>query len=166
MMVIRKNKKGVSPLIATVLLIGFAIALAILVYFWWGNILREQAQKQLVESPLICAEQVQLQVRDTTCYNEVSSTGDYFVLLYLENKGGVAIDDFRVRIVGSTSSTTVTIGDSLRKTQSKQTSVAYNKNTIGQVQELVIEPIIIRGGKSTSCREQRVTLTNIPACPT
>ena len=162
----KKNKKGISPLIATVLLIGFAISLAVLVYFWWGNVLREQAQKQLVEAPIICAEQVDLSVKETTCYNEVSASGDYFVLLYLENKGAAAIDDFRVRIIGSTSSVTVTIGDSLKKTQSKQTSVAYNKNTIGQVQEVIIEPIIIRGGKSTSCREQRVTLTNIPACPT
>lgn len=164
-MKLRENKKGISPLIATVLLIGFAIALAILVYFWWGNILREQAQKQLVEAPIICAEQVELSAKDATCYNEVSPTGDYFVLLYLENKGSVTIDDLRVRIIGATSSTTVTIGEGLKKTQTKQTSVPYNIGTIGQVKQVVVEPILIRGGKSTTCREQAITLTNIPACP-
>ena len=160
-----KNKKGISPLIATVLLIGFAIALAVLIYFWWGNILKEQAQKQLVEAPIICAEQVELSAKDTTCYNEVSPSGDYFVLLYLENKGSANIDDLRVRIVGATSSITVTVGEGLKKTQTKQTSVAYNKGTTGQVKEVIIEPIIVRGGTSTTCREQRITLTNIPACP-
>lgn len=160
----KKNKKGISPLIATVLLIGFAIALAVLVYFWWGNVLREQAQKQLVESPIICAEQVELNLKDTTCYTNQPSP-DYYVLLYLENKGSVAIDDFRVRVLGSKSSVTVTIGDSLRKTQSKQTSVKYDLVSLGEVKEVIVEPIIIRGGKSTTCREQRVTLTNIPACP-
>ena len=88
------------------------------------------------------------------------------MLLYLENKGSVTIDDLRVRIIGATSSITVTVGEGLKKTQTKQTSVAYNKGAIGQVKEVVVEPILIRGGKSTTCREQRITLTNIPACPT
>ena len=38
-------KKGISPLVATVLLIGFVIVIAVTVWFWYRGIVEEQAQK-------------------------------------------------------------------------------------------------------------------------
>jgi len=51
------NKKGISPLIATVLLIGFTVVMGVLVFNWVGNLI-EGTQKTTgsqVESTLKCA---------------------------------------------------------------------------------------------------------------
>ena len=40
-----RNKKGISPLIATVLLIGFTVALGVMVYLWLSGTLSLQAKK-------------------------------------------------------------------------------------------------------------------------
>ncbi len=53
----RRNKKGISPLIATVLLIGFAVALAAVVIKWGLDFIKNKADA--TESPtqnkIICA---------------------------------------------------------------------------------------------------------------
>ncbi len=55
------NKKGISPLIATVLLIGFVIMMAILIWFWWNKVLKEQARKigETSTAEWICANEVE-----------------------------------------------------------------------------------------------------------
>ena len=39
------NKKGISPLIATVLLVAFVILIAVLIWFWWDNVIKDQISK-------------------------------------------------------------------------------------------------------------------------
>ena len=76
----RVNEKGLSPLIATVLLIGFAIAIAILIWFWYGNFLKNQAEKEksLTEGKLACSQEVNFQVKKI---NELIYLIYYFLLL-------------------------------------------------------------------------------------
>jgi len=61
---LRKNKKGISPLIATVLLIGFTIVLAALVMRWGGTLFRETTQTTGCESQgrIACSSQVEISV--------------------------------------------------------------------------------------------------------
>ena len=40
-----KNKKAISPLIATVLIIGFTITIAAILMIWGGNLVKERAEK-------------------------------------------------------------------------------------------------------------------------
>src|SRR3989344_3479306 len=42
----KKRGKGISPLIATVLLIGFTVIIAVSVWMWYGDIVRGQFMKQ------------------------------------------------------------------------------------------------------------------------
>ncbi len=60
----RKNKKGISPLIATVLLIGFTIVLAALVMRWGGTLFRETTQTTGCEAQgrIACSSQVDISV--------------------------------------------------------------------------------------------------------
>lgn len=46
----KMNKKGISPLIATVLIVGFTIALAGVAYFFLSGTVKEQIDKQGAES--------------------------------------------------------------------------------------------------------------------
>ena len=40
------SKKGISPLIATVLLIGFVVVIAAAIWMWYGGVITERIQKQ------------------------------------------------------------------------------------------------------------------------
>lgn len=63
-MLYTKSKKGISPLIATVLLIGFTIILAALVMRWGSDLLRQTTQTTSCQSEaeVICVQDVELQI--------------------------------------------------------------------------------------------------------
>ncbi len=58
------GKKGISPLIATVILIGFTIVLAAVVIRWGGDFINETTETTTCESDLatICATQLNLEI--------------------------------------------------------------------------------------------------------
>lgn len=91
----RRDKKGISPLIATVLVIGFTIALA-LVIFSWGKTFTETLTKgtgEKAEQQLDCSDLVSFEVKNA-CYagSEVKFT--------LENEGDITLDKITLRISG------------------------------------------------------------------
>ena len=45
----RKNKRGISPLIATVLLIGFTVALAAMVMTWGSGFIKKTTEQTTVD---------------------------------------------------------------------------------------------------------------------
>jgi len=71
-----KEKKGISPLIATVLLIGFTIVLAALVMKWGGELFRTTTTTQgcMAEARLSCASDIEIDVTATQV--DTSSTPD------------------------------------------------------------------------------------------
>ena len=62
------NKKGISPLIATVLLIGFTIVLAALVIRWGSELFSSQIKTQTCdnEATIICTSDVDLGISTAT----------------------------------------------------------------------------------------------------
>ncbi len=62
--IFKRNKKGVSPLIATVLLIGFTIVLAALVFRFGGNLFRTTTEETACNSliALQCAQSTDIKV--------------------------------------------------------------------------------------------------------
>ena len=74
------GKKGISPLVATVLLVGLAVAIILIITFWGRNIYEEQAEKSsaLASSERKCTE--------TSIDVEVISNG-----VRVLNTGGIPI---------------------------------------------------------------------------
>lgn len=83
------NKKGISPLIATVLLIGFVVAIGAVVMFWGKGYVEERTEKEgeLSKAQLECTK-INLKV--------IGTDGDITV----ENRGDVDIDAFKVKYYG------------------------------------------------------------------
>lgn len=160
------KKRGISPLVATVFLIGLAISLAILVWLWYGNVLKEQVEKQgsKSEAKSVCAREVEFRVEEA-CFKESLDPGvDNDLFLYLENKGA-KIDDFRVTVfyTGETESSAQVLGDSLAETESKETSILYDAGKT--IDKVVIMPVITRSGSDTSCTEQAIEIKPVNECP-
>ena len=85
------GKKGISPLIASVLLIGFVVAVGSIVIFWGRGFIKEKAAKEgaLSQKQLEC-ENVIWEIKD------VQRTGR---IIKIENKGNKQIDGFIMRVV-------------------------------------------------------------------
>ncbi len=85
------NKKGVSPLIATVLLIGFAIALAAVVMNWGLGFMQEttDATEKQTRSALVCASDLQFSIENVDCPNNI---------ITVETRSKVRVKTFTFRI--------------------------------------------------------------------
>jgi len=68
-----KNKKGISPLIATVLLIGFAVALAAVVMTWGGGFIKKTTEETgtTAEKTMMCAR-LNLRIESVNCEGKIT----------------------------------------------------------------------------------------------
>lgn len=78
-------KKGVSPLIATVLLIGFTVILAASIWFWYGRVVTEQFMKESALSAIQsdCLSDIEIQIisaelSGNTINIEIKNNGNKF----------------------------------------------------------------------------------------
>lgn len=89
-----KNKKGLSPVIATVLLIGLVIMIGVIIFLWFKNMQQETITKfGDTNVELIC---------DEVAFDASYSGGN----LYLSNKGNVPIYNMNLKMSGDGSYTT------------------------------------------------------------
>jgi len=93
------NKRGISPLIATVLLIGFTVALAAVIMTWGSGFVRNMttATEQNTQSALKCT-QLDFKIQKATCSG-----------LTIENKGSVDIKSFVFRIYDNSGTITTPV---------------------------------------------------------
>ena len=108
------NKKGISPYIATILLIGFVVAIILIITLWGRNLVEERAEKEGATS------QAQLQCGSVDIQVEKVSNG-----VLARNTGTLKFEGFTVRedIAGgftrvSNVYTTVDVGESFTFVQS------------------------------------------------
>ena len=89
-----KNKKGISPLIATVLLIGFSVALAAVVMTWGLDYLKGTTEKVggKTDEVLLCATELDFEISSVDC-----NTGT----VQVQNNGAVDIANLTFRVYKS-----------------------------------------------------------------
>jgi len=80
------KRKGVSPVIATVLLIGMVVVLGLIIFLWMRSLAQETITKLEGENIELACDKVQF---------DVSKAGDQLVI---SNNGNVPIFDVSVRI--------------------------------------------------------------------
>ena len=88
------QKKGISPQIATVLLVAFVIALLVTVFLWGRNYIQERAEKEgkLAEKQLEC-ENIGFEV--VNAYQQGNN-----IVITLKNEKEREIGKFTFRIIG------------------------------------------------------------------
>lgn len=83
-----KGRRGISPVVATVLLIVMVIAIALIVFLWMRGFVSEAILKFDKNIELVCGE-----VAFDTSYNGG--------ILYVSNNGNVPIYDMKIQIYNS-----------------------------------------------------------------
>jgi flagellin-like protein len=88
------NKKGISPLISTVLLIGFAVALAAIVFTWGQSFTKETAERtqQSTRTALICSTELDFDISNVKCTSGVLEN------VQITNKGNIEIRALKFRV--------------------------------------------------------------------
>jgi len=160
------NKRGISPLIATVLLVAFVITLAVLVFTWWDQVVKERAAKVGAESEsqISCSLQIDFQVKDI-CFDAVTK----FISFSVENDGDAPLHGFKVRIEGEDSSGekvsgVSSISEDVEEGSAKKTAVAYDSSIITSIDSLEIIPVIRAKGVEAVCIEKSVIVKSVAVC--
>lgn len=148
-----KEKKGVSPVVATVLLVVMVIVLALIIFLWFRSLSKESITKfGGTNIELVC--------------NDVSFSADYsFGTLTISNIGNVPIFGFNVKIIGQGSHETKEIKDlstSWPATGLKQGGIFVSEDLSSQftsATELLLIPILVgsseKGERTHVCEERQ-----------
>jgi len=161
-----KNKRGVSPLIATVLLIAFAVALGAVVMNWGRTYVEETANyaKSKSGTEVRCSMDVRIQevkVGQTVkvCYNDTGG----FVDFVIRNSGRKAIERLLVHVLTTDNEIyTQEINDTL----SVGGIYHATSNYTGNFQQLEIIPNIYVSGEYIPCTDAHIIFdsTEINEC--
>lgn len=88
------SKKGVSPVVATVLLVILALVLAVIIFLWARGFVSEQVEKQGKPTEQVCKE---------VSFEVDSVQNGEMLELQIVNSGNVPIYNFDIKFVGEKS---------------------------------------------------------------
>jgi flagellin-like protein len=126
------NKRGLSPIIATVLLISIALVLALIIFLWARNFVSEKVQK--------FAEPV-----ENSCDKIAFEAEAYAGNINIVNRGNVALYAVEVRVKGAGSIGVMQFSEStIAEGESAKVPIV---NALDDGAELVIIPLILGEAK-------------------
>jgi flagellin-like protein len=141
-------KKGVSPVIATILLVGIVIMMGIIIFLWFKNLQKEAITKfGDTNIELVC---------DEVSFDASYSSGQ----LYLLNTGNVPIYSFKVKTSEEGSYKTENIEDLTQwpKGLNEGRTFSSQINLDANAEEIKLIPVLLgnskKGHKSFVCGEQ------------
>ncbi len=146
------KKEGLSPVIATVLLVAIVIVLGLIVFLWLKGITQEAITKFNGQNVELVCNNVQF---DAT-YSS-GSPGE----IYLSNTGNVAIYQFKAQLSGAGTSDTIVVGsnDSNWPKYGLNSGKTYSGSLdLGSSTSLTIIPVLI--GQTKSNGDQTYTCQN------
>ena len=157
------NKRGISPLVATLILIGFSIALGAIVMSWGRGYIEEKAEFVIgVEaSPLECGA-VSIKVIEIGNKPEICLDNGNIKAL-IEN-GAANIDNIQARIVGTGGIATeesILLGV-LQKNQAAEAS--FSAGNVGNIKQVKLTPYILINREKDYCSDRSITFENIVSC--
>jgi hypothetical protein len=152
-------KGGVSPIVATVLLISFAVALGSVILQWLVTF-DFQDKCRNVQLSLAQSDNAGL------CHGGLAQNG--YLNFAVKNSGARDIHGIEILLVGETGSKLIDIDDALIARGSLyekyDKSAAYDYSTYGKIRNAVIIPKIEGDGSREVCPKNAVTADEISPC--
>lgn len=154
------NKKGVSPLVATVLLLVFAIGLGVIVMNW-GRAQVEAASKCAVDTGLSIVE---LNNIPEMCYSGAGENG--MIHFIVENGVNIDIEGIQIRVIGTKKVFNLDIPDNIQTGYSLLKDIPYSFTEFGEIRQIKLSPkvILYPGEDPILCPEQALVLENVRSC--
>ena len=156
------NKRGVSPLIATVLLISFAVALGAVVLNWGRNLDIPKPGDKCADISIKLRTANNLQV----CYSV--SGQDVYIHFIIDNSGNIDIDGLGIWITGEKATKLLEFNEfSIKKGELldiNDDSVKYDFNAYGSIKNIQFFPKVKIGDSIDICTRSSVKADKIGAC--
>ncbi len=157
------NRRGVSPLVATVLLIAFSVALGAVVMSWGESYIEEKATfvngAGEVGGSCSSASISILKIKDIP---QVCSRGDE-VDIFVRN-GDAELTGIKALVVGADGVAVVEniLSEPLKITDGIKTTIAHQP--VGIVEQVVLTPIVDGSGVREFCRQSETKIEDIRPC--
>jgi hypothetical protein len=174
MLKIKQNKEGVSPLIATIILVALSVMLGAMVinFAQTSAIDLTKNTNQVIDSGLKCTLDVPIKLleanrQELICFNR---SGSYNLEFVLENQGSV--DSSGVRVIILDFNDNIKTTDILSELRS-HASMKYNLSVataddgspvVYPLIKVLITPLLSTENGYAICSESRIDLENIEAC--
>ncbi|HZX12042.1 MAG TPA: archaellin/type IV pilin N-terminal domain-containing protein [Candidatus Nanoarchaeia archaeon] len=143
-----KETRAISPLVATVILIGLVVVIGSLLWFFLGRTIDDIIEKEGAKCNAQQAAEIDYTLtRCTPCTPGICAPGQE-TLLVIKNTGRTRITGFRVKIADGT---TQTIDPDLLPAEEK-TIIVRSASADGD--EIRLFPVIIKEGKVITCSEK------------
>jgi flagellin-like protein len=158
------NKRGVSPLVATILLILMSIGMGVAVMSWGEEYIEEKAefvqgvQETVTTCDVVSFSPVILRGVQQFCQDTGGING------LIDNGPDADIADFHARVLGDKG---IFVQESVLAQALPRGSAApvtFAVSDIGAVQQVKLTPKILSGGKETVCARQALLIENVQAC--
>ncbi|GAF78861.1 unnamed protein product [marine sediment metagenome] len=155
------NKKAISPLLSTLVLIFLAIGVGIIVMNWG---------RTEIEVRAVCAVDtgikiVELNSVPQACY--FGSGENSFIKIVVENGPNIDVHSLLFTVIGSKKPYNTELANSfIEKGYTTQKEIPYNFDLFGKIKRIKIVPkIVVYSGESALlCSEQAIILDNINPC--
>ena len=136
-----KGKRGVSPLVATILLIAFAVALGAVIMQFGEAAVRG-----------ICGSNIQLQA--TACASGTDTTTIKFTIA---NKGSEDLSAVKVEAQGASSSNTKEYAVKIPARTGRESSIPFSAAIFGELKGMKFTPVV----DTTACDENAEYLPKV-----
>ena len=138
---LRETKKGMSEIIAWILLLGFSISLAVIIFNWTRTHTEELTKSTVsfVEGKLECQE-IAINV----------AANDDCSIITITNKGKLTIDQFAIRTFRQDYENTLIEATQLSPKQSKQLNILSSN-------KIEVIPIVKIKEKLIGCNDKRIS---------
>lgn len=158
------SKKGVSPLIATVLLIVFSIALGAVVMSWGEAYIEEKAE-------FVQGAQETVAGCDATALNIISVGGapqicvnNDIIEAFVQNGPSTEVYDVHARVLGDDG---ISVRESVLASPlapSDARKVLFRFEPVGTIRQVKLTPMVLRAGVLTPCSDRGVVVENVNPC--
>ncbi len=147
-----QNKKAVSPLIATVLLIAFAVSLGAVLLTYLTSFGSCNA---------VSVEIARLEDEPQVCYNSNTNKLEFM----LENSGRQDVESLKLTLTGALNVENVDVMQAVPQSEIEKISLDYKKQYLGILQKLKITPVVIEDDEEVVCPTGKsLEIENVPEC--
>ncbi len=155
-------KKRFSPLVATILLIAFSVALSTVVINWKGTfVIKNDDVCSKISFDIETSNDIQF------CYKPVSNNIE--VNFIIKNKGGMDIEGISMLIIGSNGKKIEDLENIIIKKNSlfyvKDLEVQYDLKNYGTINRIYFIPRIEYNDISDICPKHFIEVDKISQCP-
>lgn len=134
-----QGKRGVSPIIATVLLIAITVATAIVIFAWMRGFVAEQIEKFGKSAEQVCEE--------LSFDAEITPAGANLYDFYITNRGNIPIYAIDIKKIGPGKSKIDRRTISIAEGQSVKESITLERSVYNTV---LIMPVILGNARGTA----------------